>query len=58
MSNMSRGRKWAEPEKAKTKPKKIEGRGEPGGPYTPGAKAKRARTKSAGEKGMGSGKGE
>jgi hypothetical protein len=29
------------PEKAKTKPKRIVGRGEPGGPHTPGAKKKR-----------------
>jgi hypothetical protein len=40
MSNMSRERKLPEPEKG-GKPKRIEGRGEPGGPHTPGAKAKR-----------------
>jgi len=45
MSNMSRERTLPEPERAKTKPKKIEGRGEPGGPHTPGAKAKRAKAK-------------
>ena len=77
-------RKLPEPERAKTKPKKIVGKGNPGGPHTPGAKLKRhegeklmeyrgnktflkknneripasPKTKSAGEKGMGSGKGE
>ena len=64
MSNMSRERgKLVKPERAKTKPKKITTPGKPGDSGPGGAHPGRNRppkpkTKSAGEKGMGSGKGE
>jgi hypothetical protein len=63
MSSMSRERKMPEPERAKTKPKKITTPGKPGDSGPSGAHPGRNRppmpkTKSAGEKGMGSGKGE
>lgn len=38
---MSKQKRWPKP-KSGGEPKKIEGRGEPGGPGTPGAKKKRA----------------